>query len=314
MLTHRFLFLLCAALFLSGLFIGCDSVEPEGDAFLVVQGFLEANKPLPTIILKQTVPIKQDLTTEPEQPVTNAQVQLTLDESTISYRPSALTPGEYEPGQQTLPAIEAGSVFSMAIEWEGQMAIASGVIPEEIELDSVQVRIPSAPVTAILVDTLRLDTPEVGARPGFIYLVEVDVWWTTSSPPVVQPDSTFWIETRLIPQIEFSSKVLDVFLLSEEVQPEESIESDALLRKSWTGVYAVPVEDSLDAVPDHSLGIQLLRGTTDYALFAASRNNPERREPISNVDGAIGIVAGISLASRKVDIVNGTVQTQVNDE
>lgn len=307
MRPHRFF--LYAVLFLSAFLHGCDSVEPEGSAFLVVQGFLEANKPLPNIILKQTVPINQDLTTEPEQPVTDARVQLTLDGAIISYQPSLLTPGEYEPAQQLPQHVQAGSEFSMDIEWQGQNAIASGVIPENIELDSVQVRIPQAPVTAILVDTLRLDTPEVGARPGFIYLVEVDLWWTKSASSSTQPDSTFWIETRLIPQIEFSSKVLDVFLLSEEVQPEESINSDALLRKSWTGVYAVPVADSMEAVPDHSLSIQLLRGTTDYALFAASRNNPERREPISNVDGAIGIVTGISLASRNVDIVNGTVQT-----
>ena len=94
----------------------------------------------------------------------------------------------------------------------------------------------------------------------------------------------------------------------EEVQPEERISSDALSRKSWTGVYAVPVDSSTDSVPDHSLSVQLLRGTRDYALFAASRNNPERREPISNVDGAIGIVTGISMATRTIDIVNGLAQ------
>lgn len=302
----RFAILIAAFLFLG--LLGCDSVEPESDTFLVIQGFLEANEPLPELTLKQTVAVKQDLTTEPEQPILDATVQLTLDGTPISYLPSLTQPGVYEPASQSVQSIPPGASFSINFEWLGQKAHASGVIPDTIELDSIHVRIPNTPVTAILVDTLRLDTPSVGARSGYIYLVEVDLWWTTPQRTVSIPDSTFWIETRLRPQIDFSSKVLDVFLLSEEVQPEEAIQGDTFSRKSWTGVYAVPVEDSLSGIPDHSLSIQLLRGTTDYALFAASRNNPERREPISNIEGAIGIVTGISLATKQIDIVSGTVQ------
>ena len=300
--------ILCTVVFIF-LLSGCDSIEPEDDTFLVVQGFLEVNKPPPQIVLKQTVALNQDLTTEPERPVFDASVQLTLNGSSIPYQPSLHTPGVYEPVSQDTPLIPPGASFSVDLEWLGQKAHASGIVPNTIELDSVNIRIPSTPVTAILVDTLRLDTPSVGARSGYIYLVEVDLWWTSSRSNTSLPDSTFWIETRLRPQIDFSSKVLDVFLLSEEVQPEENITSDTFSRRSWTGVYAVPVEDSLDSVPDHSLSIQLLRATTDYALFAASRNNPERREPISNIEGAIGIVTGISLATKHVDIVGGIVQT-----
>ena len=306
MYIFRFSILAITILFL--FLSGCDSVEPESDTFLVIQGFLEANEPLPELTLKQTVAVNQDLITEPEQPVLDADVQLILNGTSIPYRASLTQPGVYEPSSQADQIILPGTSFSINFEWLGQEAHASGVIPHTIELDSIQVRIPDTPVTAILVDTLRLDTPSVGARSGYIYLVEVDLWWTTPQQAVSIPDSTFWIETRLRPQIDFSSKVLDVFLLSEEVQPEETIQGDTFSRKSWTGVYAVPVEDSLSSIPDHSLSIQLLRGTTDYALFAASRNNPERREPISNIEGAIGIVTGISLATKQVDIVSGTVQ------
>ena len=305
MSSHLFRLLI---LFTVSIFYGCDSIEPEDHTFLVVQGFLEANEPLPEIILKQTTALNQDLTTEPERPVFDATVQLTLNGTSIPYRPSLTTPGAYEPASQTAPIIPPTAAFSIDFEWMNQKAHAAGIIPDTINLDSIQVRIPPSPVTAILVDTLRLDTPSVGARSGYIFLVEVDLWWTTPQPATTIPDSTFWIETRLRPQIEFSSKVLDVFLLSEEVQPEENIISDTFSRKSWTGVYAVPVEDSLSSIPDHSLSIQLLRGTTDYALFSASRNNPERREPISNVEGAIGIVTGISLATKHVEILGGTVQ------
>ena len=308
MLSDRIRFAILVVLTLFVSFTGCDSIEPQNDQFLVVEGFLEADKPLPKIILKQTTALNQDLSTEPERPVVDASVQITLDGSTIPYRPSPSNPGEFEPASQENLLIPPGANFSIDLEWLGQKAHASGLVPNAIQLDSFQVRVPSAPVTAILVDTLRLDTPSVGARRGYIYLVEVDLWWTTPLRTNPIPDSTFWIETRLRPQIDFSSKVLDVFLLSEEVQPEENIQSDPFSRKLWTGVYAVPVDDSTEAVPDHSLSIQLLRGTTDYALFAASRNNPERREPISNIDGAIGIVTGISLATRQVDIINGTIQ------
>ena len=113
------------------------------------------------------------------------------------------------------------------------------------------------------------------------------------------------------PQIDFSSKVLDVFLLSEEVQLEQNVNRDAAARHSWTGVYAVPVNDSLSILTDHALTVQLLRGTNAYALFAASRNNPERREPISNIEGAIGIVAGISVATTQVAIEHGEVRRLV---
>ena len=308
MLSNRIRFAILVVLTLFVSLTGCDSIEPANDQFLVVEGFLEADKPLPSIILKQTTALNQDLSTEPERPVLDASVQITLDGLTIPYRPSLSVPGEFEPAPQGNQVIPPGTNFSIDLEWLGQKAHASGLVPNTIELDSFQVRIPNDPVTAILVDTLRLDTPSVGARRGYIYLVEVDLWWTTPLSSNHIPDSTFWIETRLRPQIDFSSKVLDVFLLSEEVQPEENIQSDPFSRKLWTGVYAIPVEDSTDAVPDHALSIQLLRGTTDYALFAASRNNPERREPISNIDGAIGIVTGISLATRQVDIINGTIQ------
>ena len=300
---HSFLLCILAACLFGG---GCDSITPANDTFLVVQGFLEAEKPLPTFLLKQTTSLDENLISEPEQFVDRASLILTVNETEIHYSASADQPGVYEPDALLLDRVPPGAQFDVEIAWNNITARASDRVPAAIALDSIQVRVPERSISAILVDTLRLDTPEVGARRGFIYLVEVDMWWT---PANIQPqDSTFWIETRLRPQIDFSSKVLDVFLLVEEVQPEYAITQDHQFQRKWTGVYAVPVSDSLAPIPDHDLTVQLLRGTDAYALFAASRNNPERREPISNIDGAIGIIAGISLATTDVVVANGRVQ------
>ena len=48
--------------------------------------------------------------------------------------------------------------------------------------------------------------------------------------------------------------------------------------------------------------VSLLRSGPDYARFASSRDAPERREPVSNVRGALGIVAGISVDSLLLNV------------
>lgn len=305
-MTSRFVLPIVYAMIACLAGAGCDSITPETDSFLVVQGFVEAAKPPPPILLKETMSLDQNLASEPEQFVNDASIVLTLNNTRIPYQRVRDTPGQYEPAPGSITMVPPSSDFDVEINWEGKTARTRDRVPTAIALDSIRVRIPDEPVSAILIDTLRLDTPEVGARRGFIYLVEVDLWWTPDDSQA--PDTSFWIETRLRPKIDFSSKVLDVFLLAEEVQPEENIDLDPFSRRSWTGVYAVPTDDSLGTVPDHALTVQLLRGTNAYALFAASRNNPERREPISNIDGAIGVIAGISLATAEIHIEGGQAQ------
>lgn len=297
----------CWSVLLAGLLLlvsRCDSIVPDTEALLVVEGYLDAGKPLPLISLRKAQSLSQSANEASTSTIIDAEFRLILDRHTITYRPSVIAPGKYEPVDAILSAVPARSRFRVEIDWQDRHATTEDIIPPPIKIDSVRLSVPDAPVTAILIDTLRLDTPQVGARKGFIYPIEVTVWWTNDFEET-GIDSTYWIEARLRPDLAFSSKVLDVFLLSEAVQAERTIPRDTRFRRSWTGVYAVPVADSLATAPPHSVSVQLLRGSQAYARFASSRNVPERREPISNIDGAIGILAGISLDTLTVEVVNG---------
>lgn len=286
------------------LLAGCDSVEPQNDALLVVEGYMDANRPLPLITLHQAQSLDEATLPLSAPVVQDVDLRIMIDNHTIRYRPSLSYPNKYEPVDASLSAVPARSRFRMEIKWHGQFASNEDIVPPPIRIDSVYLSIPTSPVAAILIDTLRLDTPQVGARKGFIYPVDATIWWT---PDFVETgiDSAYWVETRLRPNLAFSSRVLDVFLLSEEVQAEQDVPIQATSSRSWTGVYAVPVDDSLASVPDHSVSVQLIRSSEAYARFTASRNVPERREPISNIEGAIGIMAGISLDTLTVHVVDG---------
>ena len=303
--------MLRAYLFLSIIFTlpACDSIEPVNDDFLVVEGYFDAEKPLPPVTLLQAQPL--DASPEPV-PVRDALFELILGDQTVTYIPSSSEPGKYEPlNASTLP-VAARARIAVDIQWNGQQMHAEDIVPPSIQLDSVSVKIPDTPVAAILVDTLRLDTPQVGARKGYIFPVDVQLWWKTDFQEI-GVDSLYWVETRLRPQLDFSSKVLDVFLRTEEVQRERIIQKDGQARRFWKGVYAVPAADSLAPIPDHTVQIQLVRGSEAYGLYASSRNAPERREPVSNIEGAIGIIAGVSLATITYEIKNGEALRRVDN-
>ncbi len=161
-------------------------------------------------------------------------------------------------------------------------------------LDSLRVSAPREPIRAVLLDSLSLslDTLSISST-GFIYPVDVTLWWKT--PPETGGD--FWVETSVTPLESFSSRLIDFFLPSSSVLQEPSASNGPL---SWTGIYAVPVESATTPLPRHLLRVAAVRGELDYARFALSRTDPDRREPVSNVSGGIGIVAGIALDSIRV--------------
>ncbi len=277
----------------------CDTIEPEEGPRLVVEAFLDAGKPLPPVILRRTVAL-----TAPgyDTPVTDADVLLTLDGTPVPYAPDPARPGQYV-------SVEGGGMvpararYDLRVRWQGQEATAAGEVPPPVRLDSVQVHVPDHPVQAILLDSLNfgLDSLNVDAREGFIYPVEVTLWWGVDFGET-GPDSVYWIQTRLQPREAFSSSIIDFFLLPEAVFRERTVPRDGAGQRSWTGVYAVPVEKKSDPIPPHGLKVTLLRSRQDYARFADSRNAPDRREPFSNVSGALGIVAGLSVDSLFVGV------------
>lgn len=270
----------------------CDLTAPVDTRPLVVEAFVQTGEPLSPITLRSTRPLRT-AAGDTSAPVVDATVGLELNGQPIAYEADPATPGRYVP--RTAATVPPRASFTLTIEWAGRTATARGVTPPAITIDSAQVMVPDEPVEAILVDSLRRDSLDIPAEQGYIYPIDVTVTWTTDFPET-GADSTYWMRTQLKPYTSFSSTVVDFFLQPEEVFRERASEGGRAQRR-WTGVYAVPVEARTAPLPRHRMRVALVRGTAAYAAFAASRTDPDRREPISNVQGAVGIAAGVALDS-----------------
>lgn len=287
----------------------CDTVAPEESAVLVIEAFVDADEPLPAIRLWQTRSIGQAYPFDASTAVSDAEVIVGLGRAQIAYQPREAQPGWYEPVRpQTAPA---RMPLAFEATWRGQRAVAQSLVPPALTLDSIRVNVPDEPVDGIildslfidpaLVDSLQFDSLRTGAVKGLVYLVEVTLWWTIDYPEV-GPDSIYWIRTQLRPQLPTRPTFDDFFLRPEQIFRERATPRDALGRRHWTGVYAVPVETRQTPLPPHPLRVAILRSGQDYARFVSGRDDPERREPASNVVGAVGIFAGLSLDSLRVHV------------
>ena len=270
----------------------CDFTAPIDERPLVVEAFFQTGEPLGPITLRSTRPLDAPAS-DTSAPATGATVAVQLDGQRISYRSAADQPGTYVP--ETAVSVPPRVDFSLTARWQGRTATAQGVTPPAIAIEEARVDVPDQPVQAILVDSLRRDSLDIPAEQGYIYPIEVTVTWTTDFPET-GADSTYWIRTQLRPYTTFSSRVVDFFLQPEEVFRERAAKQRGGKRR-WTGVYAVPVEGSADSLPRHQVRVSLIRSGPEYAAFAASRNDPDRREPLSNVRGAVGIAAAVALDS-----------------
>ncbi|SHK55146.1 DUF4249 family protein [Rhodothermus profundi] len=285
-------------LLLIGWAVGCDTVVPGAEPVLVVEAFLETGAPPPAIRLRQTGPLTGPYDPDGAQAVTDARVTLALDTLYISYRPDPAAPGYYRPERLDL-ILPPQMSFVLEIQWRGLRIYARDALPPPIQIDSVQVSFPDVPVPAVLLDSLVLnDSLAIGARKGYLYPVEVTLWWHAPDAP----DSSYWVRPHLQPAVPFSSVVVDLFLRTEQVLLEQQSAREPDGRRRWTGVYAVPVDSAQAPLPAHTLRVALLRSGQAYARFAATRESPERREPVSNVVGGLGIVAGIALDSLRLTV------------
>lgn len=281
---------------------GCDAVEPGGEPLLVVEGFLDAGKPLPALMLRTTAPLGQPYPDDATTAAAGAEVLLLLDGRSVPYEPDAQRPGRYVPATDVAHTVPSRARFDLTVQWQRQRASAAGSIPPPIQIDSIYVDVPDTPVEAVLLDSLYLtDSLGVAVQKGFIYPIEVTLWWADDGLHAAA-DSAYWIQTRLKPYTPFSSTIVNFFLRPQQILRERSLPVDTYGRRQWTGVYAIPVEAADEPLPPHYVGVALLRSGQDYARFAASRDAPERREPISNVRGGLGIVAGVSVDSTNVRV------------
>jgi hypothetical protein len=174
-------------------------------------------------------------------------------------------------------------------------------VPPLIALDTVCVDVPATPVQAVQVDSLRRDSLDIPADLGYIYPMDVTVRWNAALPSS-GADTTSWVRVQLRPDASaFPSEVVSFFLEPAEVQREDAFPLRREARE-WQGVYAVPVDSSdPDLLPTHSLTTALVRGDTAFATFARSRTDPDRREPISNVQGGLGIATAVAADTLRIE-------------
>jgi len=283
--------------------VGCDTVQPSGEGTLVVESFINSDEAPPRIRIQRTVSVDTPLRGSMNG-VDNAVVTLNVASVRLDYVPIPDSSGYYRALRpELLPKIPAGSEFVLRVQTPVDQAIVTGRVPPVIHLRNVSFEIPDLAVEAVLVDTLDLglDSLNLGldAQLGFIYPVKVSLDWDSPDGDV-PGDESFWVETRLLPVNRFSSSIIDFFLLPDQILPENSIRSDVLGVRRWTGVYAVPVDAINSPFPEHDLKVSVLRGNDVFARFATSRRDPQNREPVSNVSGGIGFVGGVSIDSLRL--------------
>ena len=289
------------------LFVGaCDTVQPAEPGTLVVEAYFMAGHPLPAVRVHETGDVRVGPAAS-RIAVADASVELLLDDRTIRFDPVAGSTGTYRAaGSDADLEPRALQTFRLVVSTGSQSAEASGIIPPAIAMHSIDVQAMDHAIEAVLVDSLTfgLDSLSVSidATEGFIYPIEVTIEWDVESGvPASAPDD-FWIETRLVPRQSFSSALLDFFLLTRQILPEDGVTVDPAGRRRWTGVYAVPVLAEDAPLPEHDLFISLLRSSREYAQFQATGDEPERREPQGNVLGGVGFVGGIAVDSLTVRV------------
>ena len=269
----------------------CDwSTEPVEEQSLVVEAFLETNRPLPALTLRQT----QSLSSADSlgEPATEAEVSLVLGDRTVPYTESRSKPGRYVPTTDTVASPQ--TPWTLTVHWHGTTARAEGLTPPPIEVQEVCVDVPDTPVRAVQVDSLRRDSLDIPADQGYLYPIDVTVQWADPPPAT---GTRYWVRTQLRPDASpFPSEVVEFFLEPAKIQREDRFarRTDA---RQWKGVYAVPVDSSDAPLPEHDLTTALVRGDTAFASFAQTRTDPDRREPLSNVEGALGVALGVSVDS-----------------
>jgi len=297
---------LALATFLAALLlVRCDLAERGPQQELVVEAFLETGRPLPTVTLRTIQPRGAPVDST-EDAATGANVILSLDGTSYAYRAVPGAPGQYAAPDDSL-RIPTNVPFALTVAWNDERAQARGWTPPPIAIETVCLQIPDDPVQAVLVDSVRRDSLDIPAEQGYIYPIDVTVTWPVDrGAPGPDPvdDSTYWVRGQLRPSAQFSSRVVDFFLQPAEVREEARFRRQDG-RHHWTGVYAVPVDSADAPLPEHRLTTTLVRGDDAFADFAASRTDPGRREPTSNVEGGLGIATAVALDSLRRRVTPG---------
>jgi len=282
---------------LLGVTAGCDSASVPHQDTLVVEAWIDTDAPLPPVRISSTVPTTNASQNAVPAPV-GTDLELEVGDLIVSYSRDPADPLRFIP-EETDIVPEEGDRFELRLEAPSSSITASGSFPPAITLSEVDVSFPGDPISVVLVDSLvvGLDSLNlsISATTGYIYPVQVSISWEDDG-------HDGWIEARLQPDASFSSSLIDFFLLPSQVFPETSSSTPTDGTRRWEGVYAVPVSEADSPIPEHSLHVVLTRGDNRFARFMTSRDTPERREPVSNVNGGLGFVGGISVDSTRISV------------
>lgn len=268
---------------------GCDPVGPAFTPRVVVEAFLDAGRPLPDVLLRTT---RAPGDGGADDVLADAAVTLDADGRTTRLLPVPGQPGRYRAADAS--GVVAGRVYGLSVAAPGlPSASARTVVPPSLTIDSVAIEPAERTIRAVLLDSLRLD-PGPAPPVGFVYPVEVRVYWRAPDAPA----DTFSVRAQLRPTAADGARF---FFPPEALLRENALPSPGGARV-FVGVYAVPVATQQAPLPEHALRIALVRGAGDYARFIASRDAPDRREPVSNVRGGRGVFAGVSVDTVRVRV------------
>src|SRR5581483_57569 len=126
----------CIIFSLSFALSSCSNVtESAYTPQIVIQGFLYANEPLDSIVVRHTIAIGSSAGDDRD---TNARVTLSVGDSiyTLHNDPSFAPGGRYISGSPIL--IQAGATYRLRVESSEGVATASTTVPTPIHLDSVK--------------------------------------------------------------------------------------------------------------------------------------------------------------------------------
>lgn len=260
------------------LLAGCDATAPRTDV-LVVEAFPETGRPLPPILVSRTSALDGP---DEGRGVADAAVQVWVDGRAIAYVADAARPGRYVPAGSEV--LGPGARFAVEVQAGTDVATAATVLPPAVALTDVDAEV-GAPVEAVIIGLSGT------VREGHAYPITVRLAWDAAAAA----DSLRWVRLQLSPRTDAPGNVLDLLQQLGEVTHEDSLHvaGGATGARAWTGSYAMPQQ--FGAYEEHATRVAILRGGADYARYARSRDTPGTREPIGNVVGGLGIVAGVSL-------------------
>ena len=172
-MRYHMLFIIHFTLFrfplLTLLLISCNAVNNTTySPQIVIQGYLYANEPLDSIVVRQTIPIGSSTGNDL---ITNAAVTLSTGDTTYTLHQDASANGRYVSDGTII--IQPGKTYLLRVAALGQVATSSTTVPLAIHLDSAKLDNKSLSLTntdsityPVLVDSL--------GSPG------IHLWWWAS--------------------------------------------------------------------------------------------------------------------------------------